>query len=202
MKLDKLVLDSMVQGQDVDAAYWKLLLGHKKRVELWQEATERRARIDKFTNLVVQAPHVASKLKVLKKQLRSLSDLAGVYITNELQRGMGNLSNAMLHGDIEEAEGISHTVSWGKLDILECYEGQQLDFTCDNNMRVLYSYADQTGWLDENGVWKVDADDGIVTLFFLDSAGQDFSGKSSIDEILTIVENSACVVLNPIKTKA
>lgn len=70
MKVDKIILDAMVQGRDVDEIYWKQLLLNPHREELWQDAIDRRRKIDELCRLAIRFPSVATGVQKIKSRLK------------------------------------------------------------------------------------------------------------------------------------
>lgn len=106
MKVDKIILDAMVQGRDVDEAYWKELLLNPNREKLWQDAIDRRCKIDKFCRLAIKFPSVAIGVRKIKSRLKVGKENTDATFSSPGGPLLGRLSGTFLGGGSLTAGGV------------------------------------------------------------------------------------------------
>lgn len=221
MKVDKIILDAMVQGRDVDEIYWKQLLLNPNREELWQGAIDRRRKIDNLCRLAIRFPSVAtgvrkikSRLKVGKKRIDatfsnpswSLSprfsgptSAGSIFSTLGDRKNTKRIKEGAAISKVERSFFTNGAVNWGETHIEEYPSGQKLTFNSKDKQSIHYAYDDREGWISSDDQWEVKLNDGAVVLTFFDQYLGDSLETTNLDMALQSDFGSFCLIIIPIE---
>lgn len=217
MTIDKLTLDAMVQGHEVDQTYWKQLLREPEADKLWFEAVERRKQIDRHTQLIALSPQTALLLRNAKRCINKMTSGLNSIVMDlthppETPRDpphsvavigcvfpiwdafLGSAGNPFVKSsanDHQSSKVVSVDIAWNTETIEEIPNGSHLTFKSDELACWHYQYMDESGWLEPEDSWKVDPDDGPVVLSFfskkLDEPSWEHAMQSDCDKAILTI---------------
>ncbi len=183
MSLNKMTLDAMVLGQEVDNSAWEELLHDPKREEIWQAAVERREQINKFCKFAATWPKLAKSYQMMKSITKSdvkppkLSCFDFFPHRNALQATMSGESNNGLDAFI------LNEIPWGTQRIVEIESSRHIKFKCERIIHIYYEYEDETGWISSEDLWELKQSEGAVILTFIDGeVNKDCSYSTAIEQ--------------------
>ncbi|MCJ8350451.1 hypothetical protein [Moritella sp.] len=183
MSLNKMTLDAMILGQDVDNSAWEALLHDSKREELWQAAVERREQINHFCKFAATWPKLAKSYRMMKSITKSdvkppkLSCFDLFSYRNALQATMSGESNNGLD------EFILNEIPWGSQRIVEIESPRHIKFKCERTINIYYEYDDKIGWITSEDSWELKQSEGPVILTFIDGeVNNDSSYSTAIEQ--------------------
>ncbi len=194
MSLTKSVLDSMVQGGDSTSDDWEALLKSPGRETLWFDAIKRREALNTYIRYVSTYPYLAVRIKALNSYIGKGSE-ALRDITANITQPLDLLSPALGSKDSEVSEVKKLSVEWGRDQVVELVEKNQLEFNVGQKSSCHYEYKTEKGWLESPFHWEVLLEDGPATLIFFD---RKLSGIP-LEKALTESSNKAILVIVPKK---
>jgi len=166
MRLNKLVLDEMVQGIGDHTAVWELLLVNPDRENIWEEAVIRREQLNRFCYFAAKWPKLASTFKKTRAFVKNnlhTSELG-------LRFDTPNFFAATLNKSFSDYKGeLVLNIEWGEDKIVEFKESKKIFFNCEPLIRIHYSYSEGDGWLTSNDSWDFQKNEGAVLLTFIES---------------------------------
>ncbi|APD87081.1 hypothetical protein BM527_13815 [Alteromonas sp. Mex14] len=194
MKLNRLLLDELVQGLELDPKAWELLLKNNGREALWDEAVKRREQLDRFCSFAASWPNLAQKYKqvqaLVKKNVASpkVKLFEGSYPVNPLQASLKNSG-----AESEYLSQLSIDVIWGEQQIIVLEGTKQVRFDVDTKLVIHYLYLNYEGVITTDDSWDFQPSEGPVILTFID--GNDTNKDISI--MAQKAKSLATIVLLP-----
>jgi hypothetical protein len=194
MSLTKSGLDSMIQGGDSPPEDWAALLRSPDRETLWFDAIKRREALNTYIRYVSTYPNLAVRIKALNSYIGKGSE-ALRDITASITQPLDLLSPVLGSKDSEEPVVKKLSVEWGRDQVVELEDRNQLEFDIGQKCSCHYEYKTENDWLESPFHWEVLLEDGPVTLIFFD---RKLIGIP-LEKALTDSSNKAILVLIPSK---
>jgi len=168
MSLNKMTLDAMVLGQEVDNSAWEALLHDPKREEIWQASVERREQINQLCKFAATWPKLA-KSYLLMKSITKLDMKAPKISYVDFLSHRDVLQATMSGQPINQVdEFILNEIPWGSQRIVDIKSPIDIKFKCERVIHIHYEYGNEKGWITSEDSWELKQNEGPVILTFID----------------------------------
>jgi len=195
MKLDKLILDELVQGHDSDSETWQLLLKDSEREQKWDAAVKRREQLNRFCSFVAKWPNLARAYKHIHSSIRKSNGSPRVRLfeiipkIEPLQAALSNTESFTAGPGT-----LSLDIHWGEQQIIELAGVKKINFSVEPCIFIHYSYGDNTGVITTNDSWDFQPSEGAVLLTFIDGS---YNDHEDFDSIIQNAKSISTIVLLP-----
>lgn len=176
--LDALSLDAMLTGEEKDPALWEALLRAPDASTLWEEAIERREKIERSINRVGDREWLARALLELRRAGRRLRQVAASPISGSVfdPASMQPVLSPLGDGDTERFQ-----LAWGELRELNLALGRQFQFELEEEAR--FFYLEEQGYVAlEEGAWVLEEGDAPVLILALRSADASLAPELALEQ--------------------
>ena len=182
MSLNKMTLDAMVLGQEVDNSAWEALLHDPKREEIWQAAVERREQINHFCKFASTWPKLAKSYLVMKSITKfDMKPPKISYADFFPDRDVLKVTmSGALNNKVDEL--ILNEIPWGSQRIVEIKSPTHIKFKCERVIYIHYEYGNEKGWITSEDSWEIKQSEGAVILTFIDGPVNNDCNYSTVIE--------------------
>lgn len=177
-KLDALSLDAMLTGEEKDPALWEALLRAPDASTLWEEAIERREKLERSINRVGDREWLARALLELRRAGRKLRQVAASPLSGSVfdPASTQPVLSPLGDGDTERFQ-----LAWGEPRELELELGQQFELELDEEAR--FFYLKEQGYVPlEGGGWELEEGDAPVLILALRSTDASLQPEDALEQ--------------------
>lgn len=177
-KLDALSLDAMLTGEEKDPALWEALLRAPDASTLWEEAIERREKLERSINRVGDREWLACALLELRRAGRKLRQVAASPLSGSV---FDPASTQPVLSPLGDSDTERFQLAWGELRELELELGQQFELELDEEVR--FFYLEEQGYVAlEEGAWVLEEGDAPVLILALRSTDASLQPEDALEQ--------------------